>query len=336
MHKIDLITGFLGSGKTTFIRYYAKYLWQQGERVCILENDYGAINVDRLLLTDLCQDGLDVEMVAGGVDYDCHKRRLKTKLITLAMLGYTRVIMEPSGIFDIDEFFDLLCEEPLDQQYEVANVITVTRADLEPDLSEQAEYLLGSQAAQAGCMVLSHVQECDEKMILATVEHVNHALEQIKCDRRYAIEQESLNINADILGKDWKALTEEDFEMLRCAGYRKTSFEKTFSMDQSSFQTLFFMNLEMNQKEMRDKIRQIFQDASAGNIIRVKGFAKVDEDISEGAFASGWYEINATRDNIQIEPIAAGQDVIIVIGEHLAEEIIEKYFPARYSTRQTV
>ena len=30
MVKIDLITGFLGSGKTTFIKKYAKYLMEQG------------------------------------------------------------------------------------------------------------------------------------------------------------------------------------------------------------------------------------------------------------------------------------------------------------------
>ena len=50
MVKIDLITGFLGSGKTTFIKKYAKYLMAQGNHIGILENDYGAINVDMMLL----------------------------------------------------------------------------------------------------------------------------------------------------------------------------------------------------------------------------------------------------------------------------------------------
>ena len=42
MIQIDLITGFLGSGKTTFIRKYAKYLIDQGLNIGILENDFGA------------------------------------------------------------------------------------------------------------------------------------------------------------------------------------------------------------------------------------------------------------------------------------------------------
>ena len=42
MVQVDLITGFLGSGKTTFMRHYARYMVQQGWNVCILENDFGA------------------------------------------------------------------------------------------------------------------------------------------------------------------------------------------------------------------------------------------------------------------------------------------------------
>ena len=43
MVKIDLITGFLGSGKTTFIRKYAPYLMGQGMDTWNLEHDYGAV-----------------------------------------------------------------------------------------------------------------------------------------------------------------------------------------------------------------------------------------------------------------------------------------------------
>ena len=43
MVKIDLITGFLGSGKTTFIKKYATYLMRKGLNIGILENDHGAV-----------------------------------------------------------------------------------------------------------------------------------------------------------------------------------------------------------------------------------------------------------------------------------------------------
>ena len=53
MTTIDLITGILGAGKTTFIRKYAANLLTQGKKIAILENDFGAVNVDRMMLQDL-------------------------------------------------------------------------------------------------------------------------------------------------------------------------------------------------------------------------------------------------------------------------------------------
>ncbi|MBQ7446718.1 MAG: GTPase (G3E family), partial [Eubacterium sp.] len=82
MTKIDLITGFLGSGKTTFLLKYAKYLMRQGLKIGILEYDYGAINVDMLLLNQLRGDRCELEMVAAACDEDCLKRRFRTKLIS--------------------------------------------------------------------------------------------------------------------------------------------------------------------------------------------------------------------------------------------------------------
>ena len=108
MIKIDLITGFLGSGKTTFLKQYAKYLMAQGKNIGILENDFGAVNVDMLLLQELRGDQCELEMISGGCDKETHRRRFRTKLISMGMSGYDRILVEPSGIYDVDEFFDTL------------------------------------------------------------------------------------------------------------------------------------------------------------------------------------------------------------------------------------
>ena len=76
MVKIDLITGFLGSGKTTFIKKYAKHLIDKGDNIGILENDYGAVNVDMMLLKDL-----EGEKCETGDDCRRMRRRLPQKTI---------------------------------------------------------------------------------------------------------------------------------------------------------------------------------------------------------------------------------------------------------------
>ena len=206
MVKVDLITGFLGSGKTTFIKKYAAWLMSQGQNIGILENDFGAVNVDMMLLHDLEGENCELEMVSGGCDADCHRRRFKTKLIAMGMCGYDRVLIEPSGIFDVDEFFDALYEEPLDKWYQIGNVITILDARLEEKLQPQAEYILASEAADAGCIVLSKSQEASEEEISGTVKHLNRALESVKCKRRFT--------ENEILNKNWEKFTDEDFQKI--------------------------------------------------------------------------------------------------------------------------
>ena len=210
MVKIDLITGFLGAGKTTFLKKYAQYWMEQGCQIGILENDYGAVNVDMMLLQDLEGEQCELEMVAGACDYDCHKRRFKSKLISMGMCGYDRVLVEPSGIYDVDEFFDTLCEEPLDRWYEIGNVIAIVDAKLEENMSAQSEYLLACQTANAGLVVFSKSQEAEEEEMGRTIRHLNQAMEQVQCRRRFGTE---------ILAKDWEQFTAQDWAQIASCGY---------------------------------------------------------------------------------------------------------------------
>ena len=128
MTKIDLITGILGAGKTTFLLKYARACLDRGERIAVLENDFGAVNVDMLLLQELKCENCQLEMVSGCNDPYCHRRRFRTQLIALGMQHFDRIIVEPSGIFDMDEFFDLLYESPLDKWYQIGSILTIADA----------------------------------------------------------------------------------------------------------------------------------------------------------------------------------------------------------------
>ncbi len=308
MIKVDLITGFLGSGKTTFMKKYAQYLLGKGQRIGILENDYGAVNVDMLLLRELEGDNCGLDMVAGACDADCHKRRFKTKLIALGMSGYDRVLIEPSGVFDIDEFFDSLYEEPLDRWYEIGSVIAVVDANLENGLSPSADYLLASQAANAGKIILSKTQFASAQETENTVSHIEQALREVRCSRQ---------IRGDVISKAWDDFTDADFAAVENAGYVSESYVKRGSTDDSGFQTLYFMNQPLRPEAIREQARTVFENPRCGNVFRVKGFLR-DGD--------GWLELNATRQSTELKPIAHGQEILIVIGEGLKEAEIRGVF----------
>lgn len=309
MVKIDLITGFLGSGKTTFIKKYAKYLMDKGENIGILENDFGAVNVDMMLLQKLEGDKCELEMVSGGCDVDCHRRRFKTKLIAMAMCGYDRVIVEPSGIYDVDEFFDTLHEEPLDKWYKIDNVITLVNAGLESELSEASRYLLASQASVAGSIILTRLEEAGIDRAKDTVKRIKDALIECKCNR---------DIDDAVIYKETLSLTNEDFDNISTSGYNMSSYKKTWSQDESGFESIYFLNKTLTVKQFEDKTNMMMNNTEYGNVFRVKGFLHSEDDT--------WIEVNATRKDMTITPIAKGQEVIIVIGEGLNKELIEKTF----------
>lgn len=304
MITIDLITGFLGSGKTTFIEKYARWLVAKGERVCILENDYGAINIDRVLLQDLLGPNCELEMVVGGDGAEAHQRRFRTKLISMAMLGYTRVLVEPSGIYDIDEFFDTLYEEPLDRWYEVGSVLAIVDARLDPGLSPASRYLLASEAANAGKIILSKLPG----NVAQTLAILNQAMEELQCTCRFAYP-------ADVLAKPWEQLEDADFQMLENAGYRHVSFLKRAVAEEDAYQSLFYMHYETTPENLKKRVLKLLTDPAAGHVLRIKGF-------------SSGLELNVTKDERHFRPLTTPtEDVIIVIGENLRKDIVAGYFP---------
>ena len=342
MVKIDLITGFLGSGKTTFIRKYAQYLMDAGNNIGILENDYGAVNVDMMLLQDLMGENCELEMISGGCDKDCHRRRFKTKLIAMGMCGYDRVIVEPSGIFDVDEFFDILHEEPLNRWYEIGNVIAIVDSKLERDLSEEADFILASEVADAGCIVMSKSQNASPEEIQGTVEHVNQALEKVYCRRRFGglgkgNTEQDMDKTGNVIHKNWDEMSKEDFAGIASCGYVMSTYRKPEFEADEAFTSLYYMNVKMTEKELREAAEKILSDPECGHVFRMKGFMRVDGGENDGNSqrpeksvqseknGQKWIELNATKNEITIRPLHVGQEVLIVIGENLQEEKIKCY-----------
>ena len=314
--KIDLITGFLGAGKTTFIRNYAQYLMSKGMNICILENDYGAVNVDMMFLQDLLGDRCELEMVIGGDGYEAHRRRFKTKLISMAMTGYDRVLVEPSGVYDVDEFFDVLREEPLDRWYTPGNVISIVSAKPEGMLSAESRYLLASQIANAGCVVLSKVPDASREEISAAIALLDEVMEEHRCSRRFG---------NDVVAKDWKRFDEEDYIKISSCGYRLEDHIKYQVQQENGFSSLFYFYVKMEEEDLIKAAESIFEDASFGRVHRIKGFVETEN--------GKWIQVNAIPGKTMTKERNRGQGALIVIGEDLCRERVDSIFKnrARYN-----
>ncbi len=295
MTKLDLITGFLGSGKTTFIKNYVEYLKSKGENVCIIENDFGAINVDLLLASSL---DVDTEMIIGGSDLDCHKRRFKTKLISLIHKHYDRIIIEPSGVYDTDEFFDTVYEDVIYDNYEIGNVFCIYDINTK-NLSEEDAYIFVSESANASKIIVTKRDNLDKKVDL---DYINQLHKKFQSSRTFTTNDIVYNDNLN-------------FDFIINAGYKSADHIKKQVISKNDYETLYILDKDIKLSDI-DKIKDEIFCEKYGGIYRVKGF--IYDDI--------YYAINLTKNEKKIEPIKNGQKVIIIIGKNLKKELIENIF----------
>lgn len=315
MAKIDLITGILGAGKTTFLRGYVQYLLRQGQRVAVLLNDFGAVNIDMMLLKDLQSECCDVMTIVGCSDPQSHRRRLRTQLIALGMQHFDRVVMEPSGLFDMDEFFNTLFEPPLDRWFETGSVLTVADAELSEELSPQMQHLLASQASCCGRLILSKLGNITETPAHAAervLAQINDGLAAISCDRRLTA--------GDITAKPFSAFTDEDYASFASAGCRHASYVKQYRTETLGSGVSYFLHIRIPQANVLPTVRAILDDQKCGRIYRIKGSLPTD--------GGGWLKLNAVPGKIELAPVAAGQGVLIVIGDSLSRAAIDAHLKA--------
>ena len=302
MTKIDLITGMLGAGKTTFLLKYARHLIDSGRRIAILENDFGAVNADMALLQELKCENCQLEMISGGGDAHCHRRRFRTQLIALGMQHFDRVLIEPSGIFDMDEYFDTLYESPLDRWFEKGTVITVADPFTDDELSDEIKFITGSESSCCGSLVVSKLTGAEDTSVYTNLlERLNSSLEFIKCKRRFTEE--------DLISKPWDELTDDDLEKISSSGYRNESYIKLFNRDTLSTGVHYFMHVHIPEDQITTLVKDIFNNSACGKIYRIKGSLKAGN--------GSWLRINATPAAVSVTSAADGQAVLIVIGDSL-------------------
>ena len=129
MTKIDIISGFLGAGKTTFIKKLLKEAIA-GEKVVLIENEFGEIGIDGGFLKD---SGIEIrEMNSGCIccslvgDFGRSLNEVLTK--------YTpdRVIIEPSGVGKLSDVMKAVCDVAGEIDVVLNGSVTVVDAQKNP------------------------------------------------------------------------------------------------------------------------------------------------------------------------------------------------------------
>lgn len=307
MLKVDLITGFLGAGKTTFIHKYLHYLQNQGLKVAIIENEFGGADVDTALLKN---EGAAIKTLTGVCMCCKGKSMFQGMIMTAAAEGYDRILVEPSGIYDVDEFLDTMLDGTVKESSEIGSIITILDATTNDKLSDEARYISFSQLLSAGKVVISKSQLASDTAIFDTIANLNELMKEHGSTRTFTEE--------DLLIKDWDTLENADYEMLLTSGYNILDHKREQLEHEELFQAFCYANYCKDEQHLTETIHGLFADDSHGILLRIKGHIR---DLT-----NQWYEINCTGDVFSVKKVNIKRGLFVIIGQSLDEEYLKKLF----------
>ena len=169
MTKIDIISGFLGAGKTTFIKKLLKEAIA-GEKVVLIENEFGEIGIDGGFLKD---SGIEIrEMNSGCIccslvgDFGRSLNEVLTK--------YTpdRVIIEPSGVGKLSDVMKAVCDVAGEIDVVLNGSVTVVDAQKCKMYMTNFGEFFNNQIESAGTIVLSRTDVADADKVAQCVEMI--------------------------------------------------------------------------------------------------------------------------------------------------------------------
>ena len=155
MTKIDIISGFLGAGKTTLINRLIKEAYS-GEKVVLIENEFGEIGVDGGFLKDA---GIEIsEMNSGCIccslvgDFSEALKKVKNDFAP------DRILIEPSGVGKLSDIVKAVESARLDDTVLNSATVVVDVNKCKMYMKNFGEFF-NDQISNAGCIVFSHTDK---------------------------------------------------------------------------------------------------------------------------------------------------------------------------------
>ncbi len=175
MTKIDIISGFLGAGKTTFI----KKLLQEaisGEQVVLIENEFGEIGIDGGFLQD---SGIEIrEMNSGCICGSLVGDFGKSLGEVLTNYKPDRIIIEPSGVGKLSDVMKAVVDVSANMDVELNSAVTIVDAAKCKMYMKNFGEFFNNQIENAGTVVLSRTDITGSEKIQKAVELIREKNEK--------------------------------------------------------------------------------------------------------------------------------------------------------------
>ena len=288
--KILLVSGFLGAGKTTFIKEMAKNI---NLEFVVLENEYADIGIDGDFLDE---KNLNVWEMSEGCICCSMKGDFKSSIKKIySEINPEYLIIEPTGVGMLSSIVENIREID-NNDIEILNPLTLI------DVTSFNEYL-----ETFNNFFIDNLKNTG-KVILTKLENYNpFDIENIK--------DEILKINSDleIITDDYRTFPKEWFGEILNKNIDNKIIDKNFSLKTHiNLRTFSKENVNLKTMDELGLLLNRLVNGDFGKIYRAKGIVKID---------GYWGKFNLVYKNFEMEPITDAKGTkIVIIGNNLDVE----------------
>ena len=167
MAKVDIISGFLGAGKTTFIKELISKAYKD-EKTVLIENEFGEIGIDSRFMQN---SGIEVtEMNSGCICCTLVGDFARSLKQVSDEFHPDRIIIEPSGVGKLSDVAKAVIDMQDEAGVEIESLITVADGKKAKMYMKNFGEFYNDQLEHAGVIVISRTQDMDEKVLAECVE----------------------------------------------------------------------------------------------------------------------------------------------------------------------
>ena len=285
--KILLVSGFLGAGKTTFIKEMAKNI---NLEFVVLENEYADIGVDGDFLDE---KNLNVWEMSEGCICCSMKGDFKSSIKRIySEINPEYLIIEPTGVGMLSSIIENI-REINNNDIEILSPLTLI------DITSFNEYL-----ETFNNFFIDNLKNTG-KVLLTKLENFNHfEIENIK---NKILE---INNNLEIIATDYRTFPKEWFREILNKSIDNKIIDKNFSLKTHiNLRTFSKENVNLKTMDELGLLLNRLVNGDFGKIYRAKGIVKID---------GYWGKFNLVYKNFEMEPIIDAKGTkIVIIGNNL-------------------
>ena len=304
--KIDIIAGFLGAGKTTFIKKLMQDLVGE-EKVVILENEFGKINIDK---ETLGREGIIVKSIQARCICCTGSGDLANGILEIIQeYEPDRIMIEPTGVAKLSEVKRILQMQDIAELCELDHIVTIVDAKNYYIRTLISKEFFEDQIRSSEVIFLSKTDQMD-------VQKVNDVKEDIhKVQPRCLIVTDTW----DKIGSDQLKIL-IDYKQDVLVVKQPIRLIKNHRNDYESYEIVLEESLNINLIKLF--IEEI-DKGIYGEIDRLKGISKDD--------IQGWYSVESVPGETIILPLASEKVLleksqICIIGRQLETNKLNERF----------